>query len=160
MVLDDEQLFVRDGWARRLNVPRRDFGTGMTPAEGCDLSSDVDLDQVLAYSDAVIARTLDVVRSLSAEELDRVNDPSYVQGVVDRDYVVTEDTSRVPAYMNGQTRGFFLIHLALTHKFVHYGEANSIRGLMGQPGREPGRTSHRQLDRVIAIYSLRHAAAA
>jgi hypothetical protein len=34
-----------------------------------------------------------------------------------------------------QTRGFFLCHLALTHNFVHLGEANAIRGLMGQPGR-------------------------
>ena len=31
--LDDRQVFDRGEWAPRLNVPRRDFGTGMTPDE-------------------------------------------------------------------------------------------------------------------------------
>jgi hypothetical protein len=37
--------------------------------------------------------------------------------------------------MEGETRGYFLCHLALTHTFVHAGEVNAIRGLMGHPGR-------------------------
>jgi hypothetical protein len=40
-----------------------------------------------------------------------------------------------PAYMEGQPKGFFIAHLTLTHKSVHQGEANAVRGLMGHPGR-------------------------
>jgi hypothetical protein len=135
LVLDDQQLFARDGWAQRLNVSRVDFGTGMSPAEVCELGARVDLDQLLAYSDAVIERTLNVVRRMQPEDLDEINDAAYVQRVMDEDSFVTEDASWVPDYMKGQPRGFFLCHLALTHKFVHQGEANAIRGLVGHPGR-------------------------
>lgn len=48
LVLDDQQLFIRDGWATRLNVPRSDFGTGMTPSEVSDLSMCIDLEQLVA----------------------------------------------------------------------------------------------------------------
>jgi hypothetical protein len=46
-----------------------------------------------------------------------------------------EGQAWVPAYMQGQPRGFFQCHMALTHKFVHIREGNAIRGLMGRPGR-------------------------
>lgn len=75
------------------------------------------------------------MQRLDAEDRDAINDAAYVQRVVDQDGFVTEDASWVPAYMNGQPKGFFLCHLALTHKFVHLGEANAIRGLVGHPGR-------------------------
>ncbi len=135
LVLDDQQLFERGGWARRLNVPRCDFGTGMTAAEVRDLSVCIDLEQLLAYSDAVVERTLHVVQRMHPEDLDAINDAAYMQRVVVQDGFVSEDASWVPEYMEGQPKGFFLGHLALTHKFVHQGEANAIRGLMGHPGR-------------------------
>jgi hypothetical protein len=134
-VLDDEQLFVRDGWETRLNVARRDFGTGMTPTEVRDLSMCIDLEQLRAYSDAVVERTLAVADRLQPEDLDTINDADYVQRVMDGDGFVTEDQSWVPDYMKGQPKGFFLCHLALTHKCIHVGEANAIRGLIGHPGR-------------------------
>jgi hypothetical protein len=52
LVVDDEQLFVRGGWATRLKVARYDFGTGMTPAEVDDLSASIDVRQLLDYSGA------------------------------------------------------------------------------------------------------------
>jgi hypothetical protein len=83
----------------------------------------------------VVERTLDVAEHLHPEELDAINDAEYVQGVMDEDGFVTEDQSWVPDYMKGQPKGFFLCHVALTHKCIHVGEANAIRGLMGHPGR-------------------------
>ena len=135
LVADDRQVFDRGEWAPRLNVPRRDFGTGMTPDEVRDLSARIDLAALRAYWQAVGHRTEEVVHGLRPEDLDQVNDAAYVRGVVEHDGFVTEDALWVRDYMEGQTRGFFLCHLALTHNFVHLGEANAIRGLMGQPGR-------------------------
>jgi hypothetical protein len=107
----------------------------MTQDEVHDLSARIDLEQLCAYADAVAERTLGVVHSMQPEDLDAINDAAYIQHVVDQDGFVTEDAAWVPEYMNGQSKGLFLCHLALTHKFVHVGEANAIRGLMGHPGR-------------------------
>jgi len=135
LVLDEQQLFDRGEWATRLSVPRRDFGTGMTPAEVRELSKRIDLAQLVTYSDAVVERTLDVAQCLNPDDLDVINDAAYVQRIVDEDGFVSEDAGWVPEYMKGQPKGFFLCHLAFTHKFVDQGEANAIRGLMGHPGR-------------------------
>jgi len=135
LVVNEEQVFVRGSWAKRLRVSRCDFGTGMTATEVSDLSTCIDLEELLAYADAVTQRTQQVVLALRPEDLDAINDAAYVQHVVDQDHFVTEEAAWVPDYMHGQPKGFFLAHLALTHKFVHQGEANAIRGLMGQPGR-------------------------
>ena len=86
-------------------------------------------------ADRQIERTLDVAQCLNPDDLDVINDATYVQRIVDEDGFVSEDAGWVPEYMKGQPKGFFLCHLALTHKFVDQGEANAIRGLMGHPGR-------------------------
>ena len=135
LVLDDRQVFDRDAWALRLKVSRRDIGTGMTQAEVRELSACIDLVQLAAYTDAVVERTQGVEKTMRPEDLDAINEAEYVQRVVDQDGFVTEDAGWVPQYMHGQPKAFFLCHLALTHKFVHIGEANAIRGLMGRPGR-------------------------
>ena len=135
LVVDDRQVFDRGGWAPRLNVARRDFGTGMTPDEVHAMSARIDLDALRAYWEAVGRRTGEVVAGLRAEELDEVRDAAYLGRLFAQDGFLTEDALWVRDYMEGQTRGFFLCHLALTHNFVHNGEANAIRGLMGHPGR-------------------------
>jgi hypothetical protein len=63
----------------RLNVARCDFSPTTTPTEVHDLSICIDLEQLVAYSDAVVERTLEVVRGLHPEDLDAINDAAYVQ---------------------------------------------------------------------------------
>ncbi len=77
LVVDDRQVFDRGGWAPRLNVARRDFGTGMTPGEVHEMSARIDLDALRAYWEAVGRRTEEVVAGLRAEELDEVRDAEY-----------------------------------------------------------------------------------
>ena len=96
LVLDDRQIIERNGWASRLNVTRRDFGTGMTPAEVCELSMSIDLEQLAAYRDAVEEHTLDVVHRIHPDDLDTINEAAYVQRVVDEDAFVSEDAGWVP----------------------------------------------------------------
>ena len=52
-----------DGWARRLDVGRRDTGTGMTDVEGAELTARADVLAVRAYRAALAARTREVVRT-------------------------------------------------------------------------------------------------
>ena len=133
-VSDGEQVFDDGDWAKRLGVARRDFGTGMTPDEVLDLSARIEVEALHAYWDAVEDRTVAVVQSLHPEDLDTILDASHVYRVFDHDEVVRPDALWVRDYMEGQPRGFFLIHLGLTHIFVHRGEALAIRGLYGHPG--------------------------
>ena len=116
-------------------MTRRDFGTGMTPDEVLDLSAQINVPALHAYWDAVEERTIAVVQDLGTDDLDTILDATHVHRVFANDEVVTPDALWVRDYMEGQTRGFFLIHLGLTHIFVHRGEALAIRGLLGHPGR-------------------------
>src|SRR5262249_49558483 len=53
-----------DEWARRMNVARKDIGTGMTEDEVSDLSEALDLSAARAYRTTVGRRTREVVMSL------------------------------------------------------------------------------------------------
>src|SRR5688500_20058759 len=64
-VLDDE-------WMRRMNVPWRIIGTGMTDAEVTEMTARADIASVRAYRSAVGLRTREVVRALPAEAWDEV----------------------------------------------------------------------------------------
>jgi hypothetical protein len=134
-VTDGEQVFDAGAWGSRLGVARRDLGTGMTPDEVLDLSARIDLPALHAYWDAVEERTLAIVERLRPADLDAILDAAYVRQVFARDGLATPEAGWVCDYMENQPRGFFLIHLGLTHIYVHWGEAQAIRGLYGQPGR-------------------------
>jgi hypothetical protein len=132
-VTDGEQVF--DGeWGARLGVSRRDLGTGMTPNEVCDLSTSIDMSALHAYWDAVEERTVAVVERLRPDDLDAILDATHVRRVFARDGLDTPEAGWVCDYRENQPRGFFLVHLGLTHIYVHWGEAQAIRGLYGQPG--------------------------
>jgi hypothetical protein len=133
-VTDGQQVFDGGDWGRRLGVTRRDLGTGMTPGEVLDLSAQVDVPALHAYWDAVEERTIAVVQGLCPTDLDEILDATRVRQVFAHDALDTADALWVRDYMEGQPRGFFLIHLGLTHLFVHRGESEAIRGLFSQPG--------------------------
>ena len=71
MIVDGTQV-LDDAWSSRLNVARRDAGTGMTADEVDELSARVRLPSLLAYWRAVGERTADVVDSLSPADLDEI----------------------------------------------------------------------------------------
>jgi hypothetical protein len=134
-VADGEQVFDGGDWSTKLGVSRRDFGTGMTPEEALALSAAIDVEALHAYWDAVESRTMAVVPDLRVEDLDTILDAAHVHRIFAQDGLDTPEALWVRDYMEGQPRGFFLIHLGLTHCLVHRGEALAIRGLYGHPGR-------------------------
>jgi uncharacterized damage-inducible protein DinB len=73
-----EQLWVRDGWARRfgLDPDAGDTGYGHSAAE-VDRVRPESAEALVAYFDAVSARTGDFLRGLSAKDLDRVVDEGW-----------------------------------------------------------------------------------
>lgn len=122
-VLDDE-------WMRRMNVPWRIIGTGMTDDEVSEMTARADIAAVRAYRSAVGLRTREVVRALRPEAWDEI------VGVEDlkraavagafRDWV---EGAKYPWL--GWTRGEQLASSALRHNAAHIGEAVTVRGLGG-----------------------------
>ena len=122
-VLDDE-------WMRRMNVPWRIIGTGMTDAEVAEMTARADVAGVRAYRSAVGRRTQEVVAALPAEAWDEVIEVEDIRrgaavGAF-RDWV---EGMKYPWL--GWTRGEQLASSALRHNSAHVGEAVTIRSLAG-----------------------------
>ena len=122
-VLDDE-------WMRRMNVPWRIIGTGMTDDEVTEMTVRADIAAVRAYRSAVGLRTREVVRALRPEAWDEIVGVEDIErGAVAgafRDWV---EGAKYPWL--GWTRGDQLASSALRHNAAHIGEAVTIRGLAG-----------------------------
>jgi hypothetical protein len=130
-VADRLQVHVEEGWAPRLNVPRRDIGTGMSSPEVDELSARVDLDALWRYWRSVGRRTLAVVGDLRSEDLDVPTDPDRVRRVVADEELAAPAAASLAAFWAGQpNRGWFLSHPALTHLYGHICEGWVTRGLV------------------------------
>ena len=123
-----------DRWCARMNIDRRDAGTGMTMAEVVNLGMHVHLPSVMAYRRDVAERTVELVSSLRASDLDEVVTRERVHRFVAR--LATEPArASLEKLWQDTTTGHFLVWLPLTHNYEHIGQADLIRGLLGQPGR-------------------------
>lgn len=122
-VLDDE-------WMRRMNVPWRIIGTGMTADEVAEMTARADIAAVRAYRSAVGRRTREVVGALRPEAWDEIVGVADIKRGAEagafRDWV-----EGAPYPWLGWTRGAQLASSALRHNAVHIGEAITIRGLAG-----------------------------
>lgn len=122
-VLDDE-------WMRRMNVPWRIIGTGMTEDEVTEMTARADIASVRAYRSAVGLRTREVVGTLRPEAWHEIVDAEDIMRAAAagafRDWV---EGASYPWL--GWTRGDQLASSALRHNAAHLGEAVTLRGLAG-----------------------------
>lgn len=122
-VLDEE-------WIRRMNVPWRIIGTGMTSDEVTEMSARADVAAVRAYRSAVGRRTQEVVRALRPEAWDEIVEVPDIRRAATvgafRDWV---DGAKYPWL--GWTRAEQLASSALRHNSAHIGEAVTIRSIAG-----------------------------
>jgi hypothetical protein len=122
-VLDDE-------WMRRMNLPWRIIGTGMTDDEVTEMTARADVAAVRAYRSAVGTRTRAVVQALRADAWDEiVGDEDIKRAAATgafRDWV---EGTKYPWL--GWSRADQLASSALRHNAAHIGEAVTIRGLAG-----------------------------
>jgi uncharacterized damage-inducible protein DinB len=77
-LMDAEQIWARDGWARRfgLDPEAGDTGYGHSAAQ-VDRVRPESGEALVEYFDAVAARTRDFLRGLTAKDLDRVVDEGW-----------------------------------------------------------------------------------
>jgi hypothetical protein len=135
LVVADGRQVLDDDWLRRLNVPVRHIGTGMTDDEVAELTQRADVAAVGAYRAAVARRTREVVSTLAPSAWEEP--------------VGLADTARAAAagafgpraaWMDGvgfrpwqdQSRAARLAGAALRHNALHLGEIVTVRGLAGR----------------------------
>ena len=134
LVVADGRQVLDDEWARRLNVPWRHIGTGMTDDEVSELTVRADIAGVRAYRDAVGLRTREVVTTLARPAWDEILGPAdtaraaaagafrpntgWVEGV---GYKAWQDRSR-GAQLGGS---------AIIHNAMHMAEAITVRSQAG-----------------------------
>ena len=137
LVASQPQVLDQGEWQARLRVARRDIGTSMTDDEVAELSDTMDLVALRSYWDAVGRRTTEVVQSLRPADFDEPVADARVQRVFVDEGAFAPAASWVfeSRMYHGKSKGFFLAHWALTHNYVHFGEAGVVRSLLGIRGR-------------------------
>lgn len=108
-----DEVWTRDGWARRLDLPFDDSasGYGQSPDEVAQVRASAD--DLLGYVRAVQAESADVLASLTDDDLDRVVDEDWDPPV---------------------TLGTRLVSVAVD-SLEHAGQAAYVRGVLERTGR-------------------------
>lgn len=132
IVAEREQVWDEGEWGTRLNVKRRDLGSGMTYEEVNAFNAQVDVGALLAYREAVGRRTQAVVRELPLTVLEEPIDRT----VIERLYAAgafAPQAEFVARRWEGRAKEYTLMQTVLAHAFVHMGECEVLRGLLGLP---------------------------
>jgi hypothetical protein len=119
-----------EGWAKKLNVTRRDFGIGMTSPEVTDLTRQLDLGALKEYRDAVGKRTREIVGGFTPGDWQGVTAPERVQSAADQG-AFGERSEMLVKVFTGRPRAALLSGLALFHCSGHLGEATTVRSAGG-----------------------------
>jgi hypothetical protein len=127
------QVIDDDDWLIRLSAHTRHVGTGMTDDEAAELAARVDVTALLAYSQAVGGRTVQVVQTLTPAAMsDEVDHIRLQAAAVDGAYANPR-----AAWLDGFFAGHDVAwHLAFlnVHLAEHLlGEALAVRGQLGVP---------------------------
>ncbi|MCH7749441.1 MAG: DinB family protein, partial [Acidobacteria bacterium] len=93
VVGEKSEQVLDEHWLRRMNVARRDCGTGMTPDECAAFNSQVDPAGVRAYWDAVGEQVQQVGRSVPSDEWDHAVEDTRLSDVL-ADGVIGSERAR------------------------------------------------------------------
>lgn len=126
------QVLDEGGWAERLDVSFRDVATGMTDQEVDEFSQQVDIEALLGYRTAVGKRTQAIVRQLRPEVLEEKIDNDLIQRVREAG-VFGPNTEWVPNRWLGKSKSFTLLYTVLGHTYIHIGQCEDVRSLLGIP---------------------------
>jgi hypothetical protein len=130
LVMDGVEVFDQGEWAVRLNVEKRYVGTGMTADEVDELTSALNLQALRDYGRAVSKNTVTVVTAIAESDLHDVPSNEHINRVMCEEEVLPENVwSYLPLY-HGKNRGWFLMHLGLTHSYYHIGQISLARKLL------------------------------
>jgi len=133
LIQENRRQVLDDSWITRLNVSRRDVGTGMTREECTTFNQSVDVTAVKAYWDAVGDAVCSVARSLSTEELSAPVNVDRLHRMKDDGTLANERAMWLPSFLEGKSKAWFL-SMAVWHTAEHLlGGVVCVRRVSGVP---------------------------
>jgi len=133
LIQENRRQVLDDSWLTRLNVSRRDVGTGMTREECTTFNQSVDVAALKAYWDAVGDAVRSVARSVSTEELSAPVDVGRLHRMKDDGALANERAMWLPSFLEGKNKAWFL-SMAVWHTAEHLlGGVVCVRRVSGVP---------------------------
>jgi hypothetical protein len=126
LVADEQQIYRRDGWEKRLGAPCHDTGNAMDVEAVVELSQALNLADLRAYRQAVGQNTRQIVAALSAGNLREEVVPSRLQRVWDEGGLV-KAAQGVADYWGGRDTAGLLLMPASRHCLTHLNEALKLK---------------------------------
>jgi hypothetical protein len=130
LVMRRQQLLHEGQWAARLNVERRDFGTGMTKSEVAELSDRIDLAALWAYRDEVGRRTRSMAVELANDGWSAPIRSEDIQRAVDAGIFTSKFATALGGFLPGRSRESALFWWGLNHTVLHLGQVTMLHGLL------------------------------
>jgi DinB superfamily len=130
LVVAGRDQVLDETWTRRMNVPWRIIGTGMTDDEVGQVTARADVAAVRAYRTAVGLRTREIVPALRAEAWPEIVGDEDIERAALAGAFRDRIAGRKHPWL-GWSRADQLASSALRHNAGHIGEAVTIRGLAG-----------------------------
>jgi hypothetical protein len=118
LVCPGRKQVLNEDWVARLNVSRRDIGTGMTREECAEFNQAVNIGGLRAYCDAVANAVREVARTVPAAALREPVDSGQVHRMLEDGTIGNERARWLPAFLDGQSRGWFM-SMAVWHMAEH-----------------------------------------
>lgn len=133
LIENDRAQVLDDGWLRRMNIQRRDCGTGMTREECTTFNRDVNVPELRAYWAAVGDTVREVAQATPAAELNAVIDKARLCRMLEDGAIASERAKWVPSFLEGKPKGWFL-SMAVWHMAEHLlGGVVCVRRVSGIP---------------------------
>jgi hypothetical protein len=126
LVAGTPQLFIKDGWQKKLKINILHSANSMDDADVATLSAQIDIDALRAYRQAVGRRTREVVRKLKPEKLQQKAEASQLQKVMDEGALLPEAIG-ILDYWSTRTMTGLLLMPPTRHNFLHLNEALRIK---------------------------------
>jgi hypothetical protein len=127
------QLLDDVTWLDRMNVHRRDVGTGMTREECTSFNERVNIAGVRDYWEAVGEAVRDVARSTPSDNLSQPVSTKRLQRMYDDGILTSEQARWLPGFLEVKTKSWFL-SMAVWHTAEHLlGGVVCVRRVSGIP---------------------------
>ena len=126
LIAGTSQLYLKDGWAKKLKSPIPHSANKMDNESVARLSAVIDMKALREYRIAVGKRTRAIVKKIRAEEFDQKVNPIRLQKVLAEGAVIPE-AMEVVNYWGSRTIAGLLLMPATRHNLLHLNEALRVK---------------------------------
>jgi hypothetical protein len=137
LIAGQPQVVEREDWLSRLKISAEDVGTGMGDSQVAQVTSQIDLDALRAYRQAVGGCTRQILLTLAPERLHRSVDSARIEQLLGSG-ILGQGADYLAEIWGSWKVGDLVRQPAIRHNFVHLQEAQEIKEKMtGGGGNQP-----------------------